>query len=1055
MQRFVLCALFSLLTIVFAGISAAVDDTGTEGLTVTIADPATIQTSDGLTGSGNLTLTTTGYTVGDAATYGTYQFSTGASTTGFTGGLVLNGANMDLNGNALTVKTVATASLTEGGNDKIATITNSAGTTANLTFSQNFNLYAAITGDVNLTWNLTSTTSQVYTPLTNTAGTSVSNGTIEIKTGAATNPFGTGTVKLNNTKVCFSASAITQTAPMELTGDCFIRLASAGSANISGAVSGTGNLVIPYDGASFTFSGTPKTYTGKTVIGISTYHWNNASAKAQITLQAENLLPATTTVVLGSDCGGSTLAMNGYSQTIKALQGGGSITTATGKPATLTVTSTDVTGSFKLGNSATLALPGGEYTRLNVSGEGNLSFSDDATLSPGNLNWGVTQISSTGNGDYTTPANPTEWTSTPDKLSARTTAEFPNNTTYSYQGIFTAKEEMTLSFLKNFDDGGLVWVTPINEDGTLGTKMTAVASGAGEVGTTLTHTSGSTSAWDALVVGEVTLPAGKWLIEARVGQGGGGIGATYSYTQDGQTVYVPGIAMKAGGNATDLDGVPEYKALNINENGELAGISNLVASHPDTFISTNVQIADGKTLTIDAGTNAKVKVSGDVSGEGSKLVLTGDRASSEALLLGVNTYSGGTTVEVPKLTVNDARALGTGAVTFDAPNGTDVVFDPSVESKTDKLWKEGSIVKDGIQKTETPASLIHTNQATHTATTIGGTTTWAYISDELISDADFTMYFSKTYDDAAYIKVTDLTDDSLSKVVIDHGAYNSAGYGTYDFQEGHHYSIDLRVYNGGGGSGPYNISGSGITSGIGIGASTEGFTDGAGNESFITPNFDSTGALIGSALHGYGNNIFSQDLILNQNVSIDASQANLQFDGQISGPGALTLKNGGYTLTHEGNSVGGFTLENASFDATKTTGVMQVAGDLTLTDSAITLSLNGLESDEGWALFSVENGGTVTMNGTSWTFNYDGEPAMGVSSVKLIDAQGLPENFWESATLTITNPALLGQFTLDANGAYLVFGDATSLPEPAAWVLLLFGAAGLGALRSRKMKMKK
>lgn len=1052
MRSFVLCALFSLLTIGFAGISAAEpDDTGTEGLTITIADPAVIQTSDGLTGSGNLTLTTTGYTAGDAATYGTYQFNTGASTTGFTGGLVLNGANVDLNGNALTVSGITTDS-----NDKIAAITNSAETAANLTFSQNFTLYAAVTGNVNLTWNLNNTSNPVYTALTNTAGTSVSNGTVDFKSVSTSNPFGTGTVKLNNVKVCFSASTVTQSTPMELTGDCFFRLASGGSVNISGAVSGTGNLVIPYDGASFTFSGTPKTYTGKTVIGISTYHWNNASAKAQITLQAANLLPATTTVVLGTDCGGSTLAMNGFSQTIKGLEGGGSITTATGKPATLTVTSADVTGNFKLGNSATLALPGGEYTRLNVSGEGNLSFSDDATLSPGELNWGVTQISSTGNGDYTTPANPTEWTSTPDKLSARTTAEFPNNTTYSYQGIFTAKEEMTLSFLKNFDDGGLVWVTPINEDGTLGTKMTAVASGAGEVGTTLTHTSGSTSAWDALVVGEVTLPAGKWLIETRVGQGGGGIGATYSYTQDGETVYIPGIAIKAGGNATDLDGVPEYKALNINENGELAGISNLVASHPDTFISTNIQIADGKTLTLDAGTNAKVKVSGDISGEGSKLVLTGDRASSEAVLTGVNSYSGGTTVEVPKLTINSSRALGTGAVTFNAPNGTDVVFDSSVESTADKYWKEGTIVKDGLQKTETPGSLLHTNQTTHTATSIGGTTTWAYLSDELVADENFTMYFSKTFDDAGYIKITDLTDDSLSKVVIDDGTYNKAVFGTYDFQEGHRYAIDLRVYNGGGGAGPYNINGSGIPSGIGIGASLEGFTDGVGNDSFVTPYFDENGALLGSPLRGYNQtNVFPQDIVLNQGASFDASQADVRFDGQISGTGALTLKNGGYTLTHEGNSVGGFTLENASYDATKTTGVMQVAGDLTLTDSAITLNMNGLESDENWSLFSVADGGTVTMNGTSWTFNYDGEPAVGVSSIKLIDAEGLPENFWESASLTITNPSLLGQFTLDANGAYLVFGDSTSLPEPAAWILLLFGAAGLGIVRSRKMKMKK
>ena len=111
MRRFVLYALFSVLTIGFAGISAAqTDDTGTEGLTVTIEDPAVIRTSDGLTGSGNLTLTTTDYTAGDAATYGTYQFNTGANTTSFTGGLVLNGANMDLNGNALTVSGITTGS---------------------------------------------------------------------------------------------------------------------------------------------------------------------------------------------------------------------------------------------------------------------------------------------------------------------------------------------------------------------------------------------------------------------------------------------------------------------------------------------------------------------------------------------------------------------------------------------------------------------------------------------------------------------------------------------------------------------------------------------------------------------------------------------------------------------------------------------------------------------------------------------------------------------------------------------------------------------------------
>jgi len=1046
MQHPILHASFVLLVLLAAGISIAeVDDTGTDGKTITIADPAVTQTSDGLTGSGNLTLTTTGYTAGTAASYGTYQFNSGATTSGFTGGLVLNGASVDLNGTSLAVTGISTVS-----NDKTASVTNSSATAATLTLSKPIKLYAQISGNLNVAWTI-SGTANLCTPMTHTGGTTLSGGSeIYVQTGVTTtNPFGSGKTTLNGVKTNWNANAYTQSAPLELIGDNYFRMSSSGSLNISGEISGSGNLIVPYDGANFTISGSTKTYTGKTVIGSTTYCWGDARAKAQITLGAANVLPSGTTVEMGGDYGGSTLALNGYAQTIKALKGTGTISSATAKNSTLTVSSSDVSGNFTLGVGATLALPAGTYTNLSTSGDGTLSFSGDATISSP-ARWGVTKIDGASN--YSVAANPTEWTLTPTKLSTNSSSEFPNNTTYSYSGYFLVTEETSLSFLKNFDDTGCVWVTPVSEDGTLGTRVTAVASGTGSVGTKIY--TGSDGDWDDVVVGQYTLSAGKWLIEARVGQGGGGVGPTYKYTDgSGKEVLVPGIGVKAGAN-TDLAGVSAYKVLNITEDSlALAGISTVLAASANQTLSSKVQIAKDATLTLDAGTNAIFKVSGNISGDGGKLVLAGQK-SSEAKLLGTNTYSGGTTVQVPKLTLNSASTLGSGTVTFDSADGTEVVFNPA-EGLHTALWKEGTIVKSDMQTAEIPSSYTYTAEATYTSKSPGDSTTRTYISDELVSDQNFTMYFGKMYDDAAYLKITDLTDGSKTSVVLNNGTWNAAAFGTYDFLEGHHYTIDLRVYNGGGGAGPVTgtNNSSGMPDGIGFGASLQGFTDGTdkkGNDSFVLMNFDSTGALIGSALRGFISTTFTQDFVLNSDVSIDASNGTLQFDGKISGDGALTLKNGKFTLTHAGNSVGGLTLENASFGASKTTGVIQVTGDLNLKNTAISLDLTGLESDASWTLFNVADGGDVEMTNTNWTVSLDGDPTTTVTALKLVNAEDLPGDFWKDASLTFTNPELRGQFAVDENGAYLVFGNATSLPEPATWVLLLLGAVGFGSIKFRR-----
>ncbi|MDO4569544.1 MAG: PEP-CTERM sorting domain-containing protein [Planctomycetia bacterium] len=1010
-------------------------------------------TAGGLSGSGTWTLTTNQVTLNDTTTYATLRFSEGAALSHTETALYFGGARLDLNGNSISFTSVTD---TYGdSNDFESALLNTSETLSTLTLTTASTLSVrlgntdATSNKIKLVWKTgdTDTTGEkiIDTKQFHSGGTEVSNGVLQFynrnATDGTTDYLGTGDITLNNVQLqAFGATtgiAYSLSNDITYTGDLLLRMRSSATLNLSGGISGSGELQVAYDGSAVTLSGSQKTYTGKTVVGSTNGCWANNSASAQLNLGANNVLPTTTTIEIGSTYRGGTLDLAGYSQEVAALVGGGNKATIISSTAGGVLSATDVSGTFNIGTGATLSIAGGTHS-FEVAGDGTLAISDDTTINSAyQAAWGKTTFAGNGN-DISSAANPTEWQANMDEVNTTSTSVFPNNTTMSFSGYFIATADTDLSFMKNFDDHGYVWVTPVNEDGSLGTKTNVIQSGSGDTGTLLLdHSSG---VWGDVVVGEVSLAEGqRYFVEVRVGQGVGGVGPSYS----GNTL---GIGVKEGANAT-LETLSEYSTPAIDANGCLAGITTLESIAP-LHVSSNISIADGKTLTLQPLGRGDIYADGDISGKGA-LVL--DAQGGYVSLKGENSYAGGTTINAKEVTIAQDTAFGTGAVVFDS--ATEVVLD---SSSSPLGWMEGTIAATGIDKTTVPSDLTLKKEAEYTRKSPGEYTTRAYFSSRLTTDESFTMYFGEAYDDAVYLKITDLTNDSIAEV-LNNDAWATHTSGSYDFVAGHLYEIELRVYNGNGGAGPVAAtSGNTMPTGVGVGAS---ITSATMDSSYVHLDFDDNNYLAGSSLYTDYSILpaltFSNELTLNDDVMF-RSQNNreMHFNGKITGAGALSLADGRFRLSNSESAFGGLTISNSTYQMGEAYGLAALDGDLTIVDSTLEVDLTGLEGAENFVWLKVS--GDVSVENSDLVFNFTGDPTSMVTTLTLFDLSesttDLPENFWQDMDVLFTNPSLYGYVYSDANGFYVTFGNEASIPEPSTWLLLLLGV-GLVGLRHRSKKM--
>lgn len=165
--------------------------------------------------------------------------------------------------------------------------------------------------------------------------------------------------------------------------------------------------------------------------------------------------------------------------------------------------------------------------------------------------------------------------------------------TYSFSAYIDLTEAGSYSFYKNFDDSGYIFVTPVNADGTLGERQTLL----------------SDEAWGNVTYTDaISLAAGKYLLDVRAGQGGGGVGPT----TNGQYM---GLGIKAGEKTSNYT---DYSPIDIDENSSIAGIDAIKVYSNKVTISSATQIADGATLTLTSKYKGGMEFTQGISGGRSK-----------------------------------------------------------------------------------------------------------------------------------------------------------------------------------------------------------------------------------------------------------------------------------------------------------------------------------------------------------------------------------------------------------------------------------------------------
>ena len=972
-QKFLSFVVGSLFGICLTSGASLIAETSvpTEGLVQPLVSGTPVVFEDSLTGTGTLTLQTADGTRADATTYGVLQLGEGSDLSAFSGGVQFDRAIFDLNGRSLTsgLTSLTNTAATPADDLVVGKIVNSGADSSTVSLSGSVTLNIPLgqldgaNSDIKLVMN--STNARTFNVANyHTGGTEITNGTVSLNEVDA---FGTGPISFNNVTLSeYQNKAYEFDQTITLSGAGLrIRQTGASTTNFTGDITGSGDFTISYDSNAVTFSGVAKTYTGKTIIGTTTNAWtNDVRSKAILKLGLENAISTVSSLVFGGNSGGTVggavLDMNGYNQTVVSAEGQGNLINSGTEAATLTVSTPNSALTFldmRLDANTSLRLGDGAGTWYVVSsGSGTLSLGT-ATLANTPAQWGRSTLS--GNNDTTNSRAPIEYTSASTCLDTNDVNLFPGNTTMSYSAHIDVTADTDVSFYKNFDDNGYVWVTPINEDGSLGTKIALINNGSGtydnNVGNT-SPTSGATDVWDDVIVSTTqTLKAGQYILEVRAGQGGGGVGPTQSGTG-------MGFGIKTGAAITDKSEFAQYSKLTIDDTThKLAGIDTIEVIAPKRTISSAIAIDAGETLTVQPGYKGQFVLTGPISGEGSKLII--DAPSGAVALAGKNsTYSGGTTINAQEVTIGGRSALGTGEVTVNS--ATTFLFNSFVVNTPATAWSEGSFTGVNALQLGTPVSVTYTGTPSNTGKDPGTNITWSY-STSVVALDDLTMYFGESFDDNAYLKITDqMTGDS--SVILNNGNWNVTTYGSYTFQKGHGYEIDMRVYNGGGGAGPQKQDGWTDQS-VGIGGSLNAGTVPEGN-SYQLLSFNDKGELLSPSLIAGGNIVLPNNFALAAKTTLDCSgvSGKVTLNGAVSAADTLTL-----TGTPTSSSLGGFTFNNT----------ISGAGGLV-----------------------VDTTGTVTLNSEN---TYTGGTTLKQGTVVLGDSKGLGTAAVTSQSNDLTTPVTI------------------------------------------------
>lgn len=486
----------------------------------------------------------------------------------------------------------------------------------------------------------------------------------------------------------------TDQTPIKLEGEGGgFRMRGASTLNIAKPITGSGDFMLAADGnARLTLSSPDNDYTGRTIIGTPWRSWSSNSERAILALAPEGRLPEGTELVFGQQRNDNNpadhpymLEIAGHDVVLSKITGGkGRISNVGGTQASVSLnsdtdwymTNVQFAGDIllkKTGQGTALIHPS-MYSASGVEiSAGKFVANTDAAAPAGETihvtgdsglaadtfqNWGRVFVPG-GNPNnsafrgaapapdaYVRGMSDVADTAYAEKQSYNS-GLWRNDSTYIYTLELEITETTPIQFFKNFDDWALITMTPSDGSGNPnGTPVVFIDNG--------NH--------NFYIISEAEeFAPGTYLLEVRLGQGGGGTGKTSTAVDQGIGIYIGGDidpVLPTAANAITAD-MNKFSALTIDDNGNL-GIAGgpIKALTEKRTVATNFDIDGGSTFTISGNGTGGVDFTGEFSGSGTMAVDgTGAPVTLSGKYFTASDADGNTTFK-GKVTVADGATFG-------------------------------------------------------------------------------------------------------------------------------------------------------------------------------------------------------------------------------------------------------------------------------------------------------------------------------------------------------------------------------------------------------------
>ncbi|MDB6155519.1 MAG: Extracellular serine protease precursor, partial [Chthoniobacteraceae bacterium] len=688
------------------------------------------------------------------------------------------------------------------------------------------------------------------------------------------------------------------------------------SNDYAGVISGAGS-VTKVNAGTVNFTGA-NTYSGPTVISGGTLASNTAG------------LASTSRVTINN-------------ATLRATAGG----LALRAPVTVTGVGTIDTNGNDSRVYSTVEGAGGFVK----SGAGTLTLSDFSTYTgPTTITGGTLKLNPLQPGlneghllnnsfDVTNPIPPTNITLGTPKSESNAAPDFVDNSTWGYTGYILnpSSTNVTWTFAENFDDSVLLKIDGV---------------------TVLNDT-----AWNSPTKANYTLTPGRHVLEARFGQGGGGVGPSnqgwftggigFGYDSLGRneavaTNYVP-VTDPGDGSLLNLGygALPATSAVVMSANTTLDVTSAVqtIGSLADAAGGATGQtvIIGAAALTIGSD-NTSTTFSGSITGAGT-LTKIGTGTQS---LGGASNYTGATTLNAGGLNLNNPSAIGTGPLVINGGSiGNTGLSDVTLTTNNTQTWagnfsytgnKNLNLGTGNVTLTGTRQVTVNSNTLT-----VGGVISGAGAGLTKAGPGILILKSPATYTGNTLVSGGTLKLENAGANILSSSPVLTVGTGA---------TLDVTGLSGGGITltGTETLNGNGTVLGGVTTVSGSTVSPGTGNIGVLTVG---NLTLVSGAKLSYwlGGSTFGGVIAVNGNLVLPSSGLNLLLfdDANASGKGSIPAA-GTYTLfTYTGTATGFNAATTFATQPGRTYTFTNTANKITLTLAIQSLTWTGQTGGNGAA----------------------------------------------------------------------------------------------------------